>query len=82
MIYIVTLEECSENECEYFGWKYKNEHKISFIFKNQKLLSTCFTYGIDTEIENGTGNIVYLKITECKPCCAAKDIKNFPHNNI
>lgn len=78
MVYIVTLKECSENECEYFGWRYKNEHNIAFIFKSRKLLSACFPYGLDAEIKNDKGNIVYLKLAEYKLHCASRDIKEFP----
>lgn len=77
MVYSITLEECSSKDnYDMMAWKSKRNNEIDYIHKNKNLISVCFTYGVDKEIKLGRGEIVYLKIIECKECSIAKDLDN------
>lgn len=76
MVYSITFEECNSDEYEMVAWKKKGNNKIEFIHKNRKSLSSCFAYGLDKEIELGRGEMVYLKIVECKECSIVKELEN------
>lgn len=77
MVYSVTLEECSSKDnYDMMAWKSKQNNEINYIYKNRNLISACFPYGVDNEIRRGRGEIVYLKIIECKECSIAKDLEN------
>jgi hypothetical protein len=62
-VHPVTVIE--DPEGGYWGWRKKDEPDSkmpSMIWPDRRLLSMCFAYGVDADIERGFGSIVRMRI--------------------
>lgn len=61
-IYKVELEETSELYSSYVGYLDYKENNVIFVFSNRLQLSCCFPYGLDAELAENKGRVVYLRV--------------------
>lgn len=61
-VYKVELEETSELYSSYVGYFDYKENNVIFVFSNRLQLSCCFPYGLDAELEENKGRVVYLRV--------------------
>lgn len=74
-IFRITFVECEEKDHDMVAWQKTDSNNISMIFASKLLLTVCFPYGINAEINAGKGHIVYLKTISCEYAGKAKDLK-------
>lgn len=79
-VYALEFSECAEEECNMYGWWSNEDEKVILIYPSLQVLSVCFPYGIDSEIQRGLGRIVPLKVISSVSCGRAGQLKSHRAN--
>lgn len=75
-VYALEFSECTEKECDMYGWWSNDDGKVILIYPSLQVLSVCFPYGIDSEVQRGIGRIVPLKVVSAVSCGHAGELRN------
>lgn len=73
-VYSIVMEECLKGSHDMVGFISSNG-KMLLAYPYMALLSMCFEYGVQAEVQAGRGKIIYLKVTEETLCSKAGDLK-------